>query len=341
MVDHFEKIIEIQNQAGHEIYEKLGINLEQHWEEYEIQLSENGRIVEDINPNMRLNLGDMQVIVGEFGTEEEKQTLKSITKQIEQYYDGDLTEEEFSDVSIAKVTTDRQQNMEIECVSYFLKDNNEEIDFRNSVSQTINTINHSITTAHKEVMMGDVEYKGLYPLNEDEVVYCEITGKPFEQGEEVFYQEGFGYCSTVEFESCNKKLTPEDVQSENAYYTTVEYEDVEEKTMSTIEYTADEGYEEAGVRFIPTVATINEETLYRMQAVKPIGSIRKGELGGLVRESELSSDTTKEFVDQNKWLSKETFLEKGNTKEFNLNHNKDKENARKLYMMRHLHGRDY
>uniref|UniRef100_UPI003F49495C hypothetical protein n=1 Tax=Bacillus multifaciens TaxID=3068506 RepID=UPI003F49495C len=279
MNDHFEQLKEIQEKVGQKIDENVGINLEKHWEEYEIQLSEDGQNVESIYPDMRLSLGDMSTIVAQFGTEEECEKINAIEEYLEPFYQADLIQGEFMDTPIIKVSTDRQQNMVIECVSDYVKDSDLDFDFNNSVGHTINAINSSIEETHKEIMKTDIEYKGLYPISEDEVVYCEISGKPLEQDEEAYYQEALGFCSTAAFESCNSPLTSKDVQN--------------------------------------------------------------GELGGLVKESEVNADTTKEYVNENKWLSKELLLEKGEAKEFNLNPKGDREQARKQHILQQMHGRDY
>lgn len=52
-------------------------------ENYEIQLSEDGRIIEGIYPNMRLTVGEMHAIVNQYGTETEKQSINKITKNLE------------------------------------------------------------------------------------------------------------------------------------------------------------------------------------------------------------------------------------------------------------------
>ena len=55
--DNFEVLTDIQQNAQRLINERLGLNFEKHWENYEIQLSEDNRVLEEINPNIRLNLG--------------------------------------------------------------------------------------------------------------------------------------------------------------------------------------------------------------------------------------------------------------------------------------------
>ncbi|KQB18027.1 hypothetical protein AL712_31000 (plasmid) [Bacillus thuringiensis] len=74
--DNFEVLTDIQQNAQRLINERLGLNFEKHWENYEIQLSEDNRVLEEINPNIRLNLGEMEQIVYEFGTNREQDTFK-------------------------------------------------------------------------------------------------------------------------------------------------------------------------------------------------------------------------------------------------------------------------
>ncbi len=57
MMDNHEVVTGIQQKTALEINEKLGINLDKHWENYEIQLSEDNRVIEEIHPDMRLSLG--------------------------------------------------------------------------------------------------------------------------------------------------------------------------------------------------------------------------------------------------------------------------------------------
>lgn len=149
--DSFEILSDIQEKVGRKIVENVGLNLEPHWEEYEIQLSEDARTVEEIYPRMRLSLGDMHTIVAKYGTKEESKAINAISDYLEPFYEADLIEEELMDMSMAKVSTDRQQNMVIECVSDYVKDSDLNFDFRNAVEHTVNAINSSIKEAHKEI----------------------------------------------------------------------------------------------------------------------------------------------------------------------------------------------
>ncbi|MEK4620501.1 LPD25 domain-containing protein [Bacillus sp. FSL K6-0273] len=225
--DNFEVLTGIQQNAQRLINERLGLNFEKHWENYEIQLSEDNRVLEEINPNIRLNLGEMEQIVYEFGTNREQDTFKKIVDTLEPYYEADLLEDSFNDIPIAKVSLDREKRLKVDCVNEHVKEDHEDFWFQNSVSLALNVINHRISTAHKEVMNNDIEYKGLYPKSESEVIYCQETGKPLQHNEEVFHVEGHG--NTVAEEASFKGLDKED-----GYYTTIEYEQVEEKILAPI-----------------------------------------------------------------------------------------------------------
>ncbi|MBE7106126.1 hypothetical protein FT637_24895 [Bacillus cereus] len=152
-MDNFELLTDIQQKTAQEIHEKLGLDLEIHWEGYEIQLSEDLRVIEDIRPEMRLSLGELYTVVNKFGTEEERQELESIANTLEPYYEADLNKIEFYDTPIAKVSVDQQQNMKVECVSEYVKDNHNSFDFNHSVFEAIESINHSIMESHKEVIL--------------------------------------------------------------------------------------------------------------------------------------------------------------------------------------------
>ncbi|MBY0133942.1 LPD25 domain-containing protein [Bacillus cereus] len=225
--DNFEVLTGIQQNAQRLINERLGLNFEKHWENYEIQLSEDNRVLEEINPNIRLNLREMEQIVYEFGTNREQDSLKKITDTLEPYYEADLLGDSFNDIPLARVSLDREKSLKVDCVNEYVKENHKDFWFQNSVSLALNVINHRISTAHKEVMNNDIEYKGLYPKDESEVIYCNETGKPLQQDEEVFHVEDHGY--TVAEEASFKGLDKED-----GYYTTIEYEQVEEKILAPI-----------------------------------------------------------------------------------------------------------
>ncbi|WP_241669038.1 LPD25 domain-containing protein, partial [Bacillus cereus] len=154
-------------------------------------------------------------------------TFKKIVDTLEPYYEADLLEDSFNDIPIAKVSLDREKRLKVDCVNEHVKENHKDFWFQNSVSLALNVINHRISTAHKEVMNNEIEYKGLYPKSESEVIYCQETGKPLQHNEEVFHVEGHGY--TVAEEASFKGLDQED-----GYYTTIEYEQVEEKILAPI-----------------------------------------------------------------------------------------------------------
>jgi len=233
--ENFEVLTDIQQNAQRLINERLGLNFEKHWENYEIQLSEDSRVLEEINPNIRLNLGEMEQIVYEFGTNREQDTFKKIVDTLEPYYEADLLEDSFNDIPIAKVSLDHEKHLKVDCVNEYVKENNKDFWFQNSVSLALDVINHRISTAHKEVMNNDIEYKGLYPKAESEVIYCQETGKPLQQDELVFRVDGPGYIDgyIVGEEASYKGLDLDDGNG-YCYYTKIEYEDVEEKILAPI-----------------------------------------------------------------------------------------------------------
>ncbi|PEB57415.1 hypothetical protein COL28_23160 [Bacillus thuringiensis] len=233
--ENFEVLTGIQQNAQRLINERLGLNFEKHWENYEIQLSEDNRVLEEINPNIRLNLREMEQIVYEFGTNREQDSLKKITDTLEPYYEADLLGDSFNDIPIAKVSLDREKRLKVDCVNEHVKENHKDFGFQNSVSLALNVINHRISTAHKEVMNNDIEYKGLYPKAESEVIYCQETGKPLQHDELVFRVDGPGYIDgyIVGEEASYKGLDLDDGNG-YCYYTTIEYEDVEEKILAPI-----------------------------------------------------------------------------------------------------------
>ncbi|MCU5019619.1 hypothetical protein OCD65_23330 [Bacillus paranthracis] len=165
-MDNFEVVTDIQQKTNQEIYEKVGIDLERHWEGYEIQLSEDNRVIEEIYPNMRLNLGELYAVVNRYGTEKEQKNIDDIDKYLEPYYQADLIKTEFYETPIVKVSTDKQQNMKVECISEYISDSDIDFNFNHSVFEAVNQINHSISEAHKETMIGyeDVEEKRIAPI---------------------------------------------------------------------------------------------------------------------------------------------------------------------------------
>ncbi|PEG01707.1 LPD25 domain-containing protein [Bacillus cereus] len=233
--DNFEVLTGIQQNAQRLINERLGLNFEKHWENYEIQLSEDNRVLEEINPNIRLNLREMEQIVYEFGTNREQDSLKKITDTLKPYYEADLLGDSFNDIPLARVSLDREKSLKVDCVNEYVKENHKDFWFQNSVSLALNVINHRISTAHKEVMNNDIEYKGLYPKAESEVIYCQETGKPLQHDELVFRVDGPGYIDgyIVGEEASYKGLDLDDGNG-YCYYTTIEYEDVEEKILAPI-----------------------------------------------------------------------------------------------------------
>lgn len=103
----------------------------------------------------------------------------------------------------------------------------EEIDNHNNNREQFNSIDNE-KVMHNDIMNGDIEYKGLYPVDESEVIYCEETGKPLEQDEEVYHKEGYGYIVP-------EKVNQQDIENGSVYFTTIGYQDVEEKSLAPIQ----------------------------------------------------------------------------------------------------------
>ncbi|PEM55450.1 hypothetical protein [Bacillus wiedmannii] len=328
MTDNHEVVTGIQQKTALEINEKLGIDLEKHWENYEIQLSEDNRVIEEIHPDMRLSLGEMLSVVNRCGTEKEMETFNQISDYLEPYYEADLIQGEFYETPIAKVTTDRQQNMKVDCLSEYVSDSDIEFDFNHSVLEAVNHINHSIAKSHKEVMNGDVEYQGLYPVNEDMVIYCESTGKPLQQDEAAYHFEGYGYVVAEE-------VSPEEIEDKDAYFTTIGYEDVEEKRLAPIRYVEEKQVEDGDIRFNPVEEIVNDhkteaEEVFQMESAKTVSSVIKGHGAIVVQESKTTPEVGKRYV------GKDTVHE-----EEQKQVSQKREQARRQHMMRLMGGRDY
>lgn len=156
--DNFEILTGIQQDVQRNINEKLGLNFERQWENYEIQLSEDGRIIEGIYPNMRLTVGEMHAIVNQYGTETEKQSINKITKNLEFFHEMDeyeypeLVNKEVLKTPIVKVTSNSRGDMNVECLSGRIEDKRGLFKFDNAISQTVNQINHSISESHNDIM---------------------------------------------------------------------------------------------------------------------------------------------------------------------------------------------
>ncbi|MGF9767068.1 LPD25 domain-containing protein [Bacillus albus] len=156
--DNFEILTGIQQDVQRNINEKLGLNFERQWENYEIQLSEDGRIIEGIYPNMRLTVGEMHAIVNQYGTETEKQSINKITKTLEFFHEMDeyeypeLVNKEVLKTPIAKVTSNSRGDMNVECLSGRIEDKRGLFKFDSAINQTVNQINHSIAESHKDIM---------------------------------------------------------------------------------------------------------------------------------------------------------------------------------------------
>lgn len=328
-MDNFEVVTEIQQKTNQEVFEKVGINLERHWEGYEIQLSEDNRVIEEIKPNMTLYLGELYSVVNRYGTKQEQKDIDVIDKYLEPYYQDDLIKTEFYETPIAKVSFDKQHRLKIECASEYVKDSDINFDFNNSIIHTLNHINHSITEAHRGVMNGDVEYQGLYPVDENEVVYCEKTGKPFEQNEEVFYKEGYGYIVP-------EKIDPKDIEDGSAFYTTIGYENVEEKRIAPLQYVEEKTYQEGDFRFDPLEVLTDDgesemgEEVYQMESAKTTGLVKDGHGAMQVQGTKINPSAGKWYV------GKDTVHHEEHSQV-----PQDREGARRQHMMRQMSGRDY
>ena len=127
--DNFEVLTDIQQNAQRLINERLGLNFEKHWENYEIQLSEDNRVLEEINPNIRLNLGRWNRLFMNLVQTENKIHLK-IVDTLEQYYEADLLEDSFNDIPIAKVSLDREKRLKVDCINEHVKENHKDFGFK-------------------------------------------------------------------------------------------------------------------------------------------------------------------------------------------------------------------
>ncbi|HFT5903673.1 TPA: hypothetical protein ACGSMF_004848 [Bacillus cereus] len=200
MMDNHEVVTAIQQKTALEIEEKLGVDLDKHWENYEIQLSEDNRVIEEIHPDMRLSLGELLSVVNRCGTEKEMENFNQIADYLEPYYEAELIQEELYDTPIARVTTDRQQNMKVECLSEYVSDSGIEFEFNHSVLEAVNHINHSIVKSHEEVMHGDVAYIEEKKIEDGELRFNpveEIVNDRKSETEEVFQMESVKTVSSV------------------------------------------------------------------------------------------------------------------------------------------------
>ncbi|MCU5743430.1 hypothetical protein OCC47_19055 [Bacillus cereus] len=200
MMDNHEVVTAIQQKTALEIEEKLGVDLDKHWENYEIQLSEDNRVIEEIHPDMCLSLGELLSVVNRCGTEKEMENFNQIADYLEPYYEAELIQEELYDTPIARVTTDRQQNMKVECLSEYVSDSGIEFEFNHSVLEAVNHINHSIVKSHEEVMHGDVAYIEEKKIEDGELRFNpveEIVNDHKTEAEEVFQMESAKTVSSV------------------------------------------------------------------------------------------------------------------------------------------------
>ncbi|PFB88602.1 hypothetical protein [Bacillus thuringiensis] len=326
MIDNHEVVTGIQQKTALEINEKLGIDLEKHWENYEIQLSEDNRVIEEIRPNMSLNLGELQNVVSKYGTDQEKKDIDDIADYLDPFYQEEFFETGSEKAPIVKISTDKLQNMNVECISPYIEESY--FNFNHSVFNAVNHISHSITKSHNEIMNGDVEYQGLYPVNEDMVIYCESTGKPLQQDEAAYHFEGYGYVVAEEVSS-------EELKGKDAYYTTIGYEDVEEKRIAPIRYMEEKKIEDGEIRFNPVEEIVNDrqsetEEVFQTESVKTVSSVMKGHGAIVVQESKTIPEIGKRY------LGKDTVHEEEQQQILQT-----REQARKHYMMKHMLGRDY
>ncbi|WP_255285955.1 LPD25 domain-containing protein [Bacillus wiedmannii] len=187
--DNFEILTGIQQDVQRNINEKLGLNFERQWENYEIQLSEDGRIIEGIYPNMRLTVGEMHAIVNQYGTETEKQSINKITKTLEFFHEMDeyeypeLVNKEVLKTPIAKVTSNSRGDMNVECLSGRIEDKRGLFKFDNAINQTVNQINHSIAESHKDIMTTRNKEQDVKNKGKEHVVTVEILDKDIKDGE--------------------------------------------------------------------------------------------------------------------------------------------------------------
>ncbi|ARO21800.1 hypothetical protein B2J90_30885 (plasmid) [Bacillus tropicus] len=326
MIDNHEVVTAIQQKTALEINEKLGIDLEKHWENYEIQLSEDNRVIEEIQPNMSLNLGELQNVVSKYGTDQEKKDIDDIADYLDPFYQEEFFETGSEKAPIVKILTDKLQNMNVECISPYIEESY--FNFNHSVFNAVNHISHSITKSHNEIMNGDVEYQGLYPVNEDMVIYCESTGKPLEQDEAAYHFEGYGYVVAEE-------VSPKELEGKDAYYTTIGYENVEEKLLAPIRYMEEKKIEDGELRFNPVEEIVNDrksetEEVFQMESAKTVGAVKKEHGAMEVKESRTIPEVGKRYV------GKDTVHEEEQQQILQT-----RERARKHYMMKHMLGRDY
>lgn len=187
--DNFEILTGIQQDVQRNINEKLGLNFERQWENYEIQLSEDGRIIEGIYPNMRLTVGEMHAIVNQYGTETEKQSINKIIKTLEffhemdEYENPELVNKEVLKTPIAKVTSNSKGDMNVKCLSGRIEDKRGLFKFDNAINQTVNQINHSIAESHKDIMTTRNEEQDVKNKGKEHVVTVEILDKDIKDGE--------------------------------------------------------------------------------------------------------------------------------------------------------------
>ncbi|MDR4248438.1 hypothetical protein FO601_37860, partial [Bacillus thuringiensis] len=145
---------------------------------------------------------------------------------------------------------------------------------------------------HKEIMNGDVEYQGLYPVNEDMVIYCESTGKPLQQDEAAYYFEGYGYVVAGE-------VTAEEIEGNDAYYTTIGYDDVEEKRSAPPTYKEEKKIEDGELCFNHSrrdrkwIEKAKQRKIFKMEPAKTEESVKKEQGAIEVQESKTIPEVVK------------------------------------------------
>lgn len=101
----------------------------------------------------------------------------------------------------------------------------------------------------------------------------------------MFYKEGHGYI-------VSEKVDPKDIEDGNVYFTTIGYEDVEEKRIAPIQYIEEKTYLDGDIRFNPLDGISNdyedETEVYRMESTKTVGSVKKGYGAMQVKEAKVT-----------------------------------------------------
>ncbi|PFU35760.1 hypothetical protein COK88_31750, partial [Bacillus cereus] len=96
---------------------------------------------------------------------------------------------------------------------------------------------------------------------------------PLQQDEAAYHFEGYGYVMAEE-------VSPEELESKDAYYTTIGYEDVEEKRLAPIRYMEEKKIEDGEIRFNPVEEIVNDrqsetEEVFQTESAKTFGTVKK------------------------------------------------------------------